>query len=474
VVTLQNKGPVSLTLYHDLVRIESAHLTGPDTDIEASGSASLKAQSFDLKLSANANLALLQKFDRDITSSGSAILATTVRGTVREPLLNGRLDLHDGSINYADFPNGISKANGTVLFNGNSASIRDLSAESGGGKIALRGFVTLSGTPRFALRANATSVRVRTQGVSIVGDGNINLTGTTQSSVVSGTATVTRLTYAPQTDVGSILSISSPPVATAAAPSPILDNMRLDIRVRTSDALAVQTSLAENLQANADLRVRGTMATPGVLGRVTVTGGQLVFFGSSYKVNSGSIGFFNPVRIEPILDMSLETVTQGVDVVLRATGPIDNIKLSYTSDPPLPFDEIVALLATGKTPTSDPTLLAKQPPQPDQSFQQMGESAIVGQALANPVANRLQRVFGVSQLKINPTFATGSQLPQAQVTLQQQIASNTTFTYVTALDNPNAQTIRVEFALNPEWSAVATRDLNGIFSVNLLYKRQIR
>jgi translocation and assembly module TamB len=207
---------------------------------------------------------------------------------------------------------------------------------------------------------------------------------------------------------------------------------------------------------------------------VTVTGGQLIFFGSSYKVNSGSIGFFNPVRIEPILDMSLETVTQGVDVVLRATGPIDNIKLSYTSDPPLPFDEIVALLATGKTPTSDPTLLAKQPPQPDQSFQQMGESAIVGQALANPVANRLQRVFGVSQLKINPTFATGSQLPQAQVTLQQQIASNITFTYVTALDNPNAQTIRVEFALNPEWSAVATRDLNGIFSVNLLYKRQIR
>jgi hypothetical protein len=28
--------------------------------------------------------------------------------------------------------------------------------------------------------------------------------------------------------------------------------------------------------------------------------------------------------------------------------------------------------------------------------------------------------------------------------------------------------------LNPEWSTVATRDLNGIFSINLLYKRQVR
>jgi translocation and assembly module TamB len=473
-VTLQNKGPVELTVNRQSVRIESAHLTGPDTDIEASGSASLEAQSFDLKVNANANLALLQNFSRDITSSGSAVLTTSVRGTVHEPLVNGRLELHDGSLNYAGFSNGLSKANGTVLFNGNSAAIREMTAESGGGKIVLRGFVTLSGTPRFGLRAAASSVRVRAQGVSIVTDGNINLTGTTEGSAVSGTATITRLTYAPQTDVGSILSGSARPAETAAAPSAILENMRLDVRIRTSDALAVQTSLAENLQASADLRVRGTAATPGVLGRITVTGGQLVFFGSSYTVNSGAIGFYNPVSIDPVLDLSLETQAHGVDVVLRVTGPIDNIRLSYTSEPPLPFDEIIALLAAGKTPTTDPTLLANQPAQPTQGFQQMGESAIIGQALANPVANRLQRVFGVSQLKINPTFATGSQLPQTQVSLQQQIASNLTFTYVTDLDNANAQTIRVEWALNPEWSTVATRDLNGIFSINLLYKRQVR
>ena len=33
-------------------------------------------------------------------------------------------------------------------------------------------------------------------------------------------------------------------------------------------------------------------------------------------------------------------------------------KWSYTSEPPLQFQEIVSLLATGRTPTSDPTLLA--------------------------------------------------------------------------------------------------------------------
>ena len=191
-------------------------------------------------------------------------------------------------------------------------------------------------------------------------------------------------------------------------------------------------------------------------------------------MNSGNISFYNPIRIEPILDLSLETQAQGVDVVLKVTGPIDNMKLSYTSDPPLQFQEIIGLLAAGQTPTSDPTLLANQPAEPSQGLEQMGESAIVGAAVADPVSSRLQRVFGISQLKIDPAFVNGSQVPQARLTLQQQVSSNITFTYVAALDDPNSTVIRVEWAFNQRWSAVASRDENGIVSVNLFYKKQFR
>jgi translocation and assembly module TamB len=238
--------------------------------------------------------------------------------------------------------------------------------------------------------------------------------------------------------------------------------------------MAVQASLAENLQADADLRVRGTASQPGVLGRVTVNEGQLVFFGAQYTVDTGTISFYNPIAIQPILDISLQTQAKGVTVTVRVTGPIDNMNLSYTSDPPLQFQEIVSLLATGKTPTSDPTILANQPTEPAQGFQQMGESAILGQAVANPVASRLQRVFGLTQFKIDPSFTSGSDVPTARLTLQQRITNNITFTYVSAIDDPNSTIIRVEWAFNPQWSAVATRDQNGIFSINFFYKRQFR
>lgn len=474
-IVIQNSGPLVATLDRSTVRIQQAHLTGAQTDIQAGGTLSLKARILDLKVNANADLAVLQKMNRDITSSGTVMLTTAVRGTTTKPVVNGRLELHSTSLTYASFPNGISNANGTVLFNGATASIRNITADSGGGKISLNGFLGFTDTLRFGVRAGVKKVRVRfQQGISLVTDADLHLTGQTQASGVSGTVTIDQVTYSPKSDFAGMLLRASPPVESRKKPSALLQNMKLDVRVRTSPAMSVQASAAENLQADADIRVTGRPLEPSVLGRVTITEGRLTFLSNTYTVNSGTITFSNPIRIEPVLNMSLETKAKGVDITLAVTGPVDNMKLSYTSDPPLQFQEIVSLLASGKTPTSDPNILANQPSTPPENLQQMGESALVSKALAQPVASQLQRVFGVSQLKIDPTFTSGSELPQARLTLQQQVASNITFTYVTALNDPNTQIIRIEWAFNHDWSATTSRDENGIFSINIFYKKQFR
>jgi translocation and assembly module TamB len=474
-MVLRNQGPIAATLDRGALKIESAHLTGPQTDFQATGTVPLNGQEMGISLSGNVNLAILEQFDQAITSSGNIVLAAGVRGSLAKPRLTGQVELHNAAFDYTDLPTGIWKANGVIALNGDSAVIRNLTAEAGGGQLSVTGSATLTSTLRFGLQAKASRVRIQVQqGLGVVASANLSLSGTTDNSTISGNVTVEQVSYASKTDLGSILSLAAPPVQAPSTPFPLFQTMRLDLRVRSSSALGVQSSLAQNLQLTADLRVRGSVAYPGVLGRMLITEGKLVFFGSTYTVNNGTIAFYNPVRIEPILDLNLETQTQGVDVVLKVTGPIDNMKLSYTSDPPLQFQEIVSLLAAGTTPTSDPTLLANSPQLPPQSFQQMGESAIVGRALADPVTNQLQRVFGVTQLKINPAFTSGSQLPEAQLSLQQQVSNNITFTYVTGLNTANAETIQVLWTFTPTWSAQALRDYNGIFSVTLIYKKQFR
>jgi translocation and assembly module TamB len=61
-------------------------------------------------------------------------------------------------------------------------------------------------------------------------------------------------------------------------------------------------------------------------GAINLTQGNLVFFGSAYKISSGTIS--TPNRIEPLLDISLETAAKGVTVVLTVTGPIDDRSLA--------------------------------------------------------------------------------------------------------------------------------------------------
>ena len=474
-VTIVNQGPVSIVMTRGAVNVQSAHLTGRNTDIQLTGGASLPAKTINATVNSNVDLGIARNFNRDIFASGKIVLNAVVRGTFSQPLVNGQLALQNVAASYASFPTGISNANGTVAFNGNNAQIQNITAEAGGGKITLSGFAGYSDLLRFGIRASANDVRIRVQeGVSVSISADVRLNGTEQNSIAAGTATLVQVTYSPQSDIGSILTRAAPPVQSPSTPSPFLDNMKLDIRVHTSAGMAVQASLAQNLRVDADIRVRGTASTPGVTGRVNIYEGQLVFFGATYTVDRGSISFFNPIRIDPVLDISLETTAQGVHVVLHVTGPIEDMHLSYTSDPPLQFQEIVALLAAGSTPTSDATVLAQQPQQPQQSFQQRGESALLGQAVANPVANQLQRVFGITQLKIDPTFTSGSTIPTARLTLQQRITQNLTFTYVEDLSDPNATIVKVEWAFSQRWSAVAQRDQNGIFSIVGFYKRRFR
>jgi hypothetical protein len=105
---------------------------------------------------------------------------------------------------------------------------------------------------------------------------------------------------------------------------------------------------------------------------------------------------------------------------------------------------------------------------------QTGESAVLGQAVANPVASRVQRVFGLSQFKIDPSLAGSNGQPTAKVTLQQKIANNITFTYITDVTESNSEIIRVQFDLGAKTSAVALRDFNGNVSVELFHKFQVR
>jgi translocation and assembly module TamB len=475
-VEFSNQGPILITLDKSVAKIDQMHMRGPHTSLDVSGSIDVANNTAPLQVSLNAtaDLGMLQTVSRSFYSSGTIAVNAVVRGAFAHPLLNGKIELHNANINYADAPNGLSNGNGVILLNGTTASIQNLTGESGGGKIVVAGFVGLS--PRaviYNLQARATKVRTRYGQVSVTTSADVTLTGNSNRSLLAGSVRVQRIAYSSSSDIGSLLYNASAPPSTTIESSPLLSSMRLDIRIVTASDVRVVTSFVQKLSLTSSLIARGTAAQPGLTGRVVFTDGQLVFFGNTYDVRTGTINFYDPSSISPILDLSLETVAQGVDVVLGVTGPVSDMKLSYRSDPPLTFQQIVQLLATNTTPF-DATIASQQPSPAPQSVSQMGESAILGQAVANPIASRVQRVFGLSQFKIDPSIAGSNGQPSARVTLQQKIASNLTFTYITDVTQTNSEIVRVTLDISAKTSVVALRDYNGNVSLELFYKFQKR
>ena len=472
---VHNVGPVVLAVDRSVVTVQNAKLTGPFADVSVTGTASLTGnRALDLRADGSLKMDLLKAFAPDIYSSGAITLAATVTGTIDRPTVNGRLDLRDTSVNLASLPSGISGANGVIMFNGTQAVIQNVTGESGGGKITLAGVVNYAG-PEVQVRVNATADHVRVpypDSISTEVSAKLSLTGTTSHSVLAGNITILDVALFARSDIGSLLTLAAiPPPALPAASPGFLSGMRFDVRIQTAPGVQFRTTLTQNLQADANLTLRGTWDHPGMLGQITITEGYILFFGSKYNIDQGTIAFYDPNRINPYLNVNLKTRVQGIDVTLSVTGPMDRMKLSYQSDPPMQVSDLIALLTSGRAPT-DPVLAGRMPATPTQTFEQAGASALFGAAVASPAAGRLQRLFGVTRFSVSPELVGTTNSTLATMTLQQQVTPDILFTYIHDATQPNPQIVRVEWTINHTWSAVAQRDNFGYFDFDIFWKKR--
>lgn len=473
---INNDGPISFSSLGRSVSIQSARLRAPDTQLSVAGTFSLAQQRpWDLRVNGNVNLAGLRAFSPDILASGVASLQATVRGELADPQVLGSMELRDASLNVQGIPNGLDKVNGRVLLDRTRATIDNrLTAESGGGGLSLSGFVEYAGDETFyRLTALANRVRIRyPEGVSTVADANLNLTGSAERSLLSGNVTVIRSGFTPRTDLGSLLAESSRAQAAPTQPNRFLSNMQLDVKVRTTSDTQFTTSVTSDLQADANLTLRGTGSSPAVMGRISVSQGDINFFGNKYTIRRGEINFYNPTRIEPVLDMDLESRVRGIAVIINFSGLVDRLNVSYRSDPPMQSSEIIALLTVGRSPTT--STVGTSQSVASGSFLESGANSLLGSAISAPISSQLQRFFGVSRVKIDPLITGLEGTPQARLTIEQQVSRDVTLTYVTNLNRSQQQVVRLEWNLSREWSLIALRDENGSFGVDFQLRKQVK
>jgi translocation and assembly module TamB len=469
-VHLVNLGPVHATLANAHVSLDPLHVTGEETDLHMQGGIDFKANKrLDLAASGSINLKLAETLDPDLTANGTTTFQVEAHGPLNNPGLRGRIDFQDASLALEDLPNSLSQLHGTLEFNEDRLEVRSLTAMTGGGLLSVSGYLAYQHGIFADLSVSGKGVRIRyPQGVSSLADANLKLQGTQSNLLLSGNIMVTRFTVSPDLDIAALATQAGriQPVAAPDAPS---NHVRLDVRIQSSPQLNFQNAYAK-LAGDVDLRLRGTLATPSLLGQVSITEGTATIAGTRYELQRGDITFTNPVRIEPSIDLNATARVEDYDVTLGLHGSLDKMTVSYRSDPPLPEADVVALLALGRT-QSEQQIYGQQQ---EQISANPTTEALLGGALNATVSSRVQKLFGAGAVKVDPNYLGVLGNSTTRITVEEQLSKYVTLTYATDVNTTAQQLLQAEIAVNRHVSLVVARDESGVFSMVVKAVRRYR
>jgi len=472
-VELKAGEPLRASLRGGVVTLDQLHITGEDTDLRAGGTIGVFGDSdvqggrLGLNASGSVSMALAHTFDPDLITSGKVTFKVAADGRMKQPSLTGNVQFKNVNVAVDGIPNGLSNLNGSMVFNENRLTVENVTAMTGGGQLKIGGSISYQKGIFADLTATGDNTRVRLYGLSATANASFRLQGGPQSVLLSGNVLVTR--FGVGADVDFAAFAGSGGVQAPSDPNSATNKIRLDVHVTSAPQLDFQNSYAK-LAGNVDLTIRGTVATPSVLGRIQITDGSATFAGTKYELERGTVYFSNPVRIDPTIDLDATARVENYDITIGLHGTTTNIKPTYRSEPPLTEADIFNLLALGRT--QEEAQLYQE--QQVQAGTDPTTSALLGGALNATVSSRVGKLFGAGSVKIDPAFVGTLGNSSARITVQEPLSKQLTLTFATNVNQTAEQLIQLQYQINQDTALVATRDESGVFSIVYKIRKRYR
>lgn len=455
--------PIQLDYVNDVLTVQPSEITGTDTDLRFGGRVPLQSGApASLSATGTLDLQLAEIFSPGLKSSGEIKFAINSAGNLSNPNLEGTVNVVNANFMPEDAPVGLENGNGVLTLTRDRLQVTSFTGSVGGGKIQATGAIIYRPAIQFSLALAGEDMRVLYANAIRVGASTkLALTGNFTSAYLRGDVQLTHLSFTPNFDLMSFVSQFSGGGGVSAPSGGLEQNLHLAINVQSTAQLDL-VSKGLSIQGNANLRVVGTADSPVILGRATISGGDIILNGNRFVLQSGSIEFVNPVETEPIVNLAAKTTIDQYNIDIRLHGPSTELQTTYNSDPALPPVDIINLLAFGKT-----TEAGAQTP----TTGTMGAESVVASGLSSQITSKVAKIAGISQLSIDPGLGeAGNTGPR--IAVQQRVTSNLFVTFSTYLSGTQDEQVQVEYRLTPKWSVSATRDQNGGFGFDALAHKE--
>jgi len=348
-------------------------------------------------LSGNGRLSGALKVDLTFTATGGAIGG------------NGAITIADGR--YFNLAEGLAirDINATFGVVGDRLEIRQFTARPrGDGEISASGFVQVD--PQLTLPVDVTIVAksariLDRRDMQATVSSNLRLQGSVaQGMTLAGTATVERaeinldanVNQGPEIAVLPVREINRPGGAAddkPRKPTPPGPETRLQIKINAPQSVFVR-GRGLDVEMGGALDVGGTISRPQILGALQLRRGSFSGVGRRLEFTRGTVSFPDPESIEPVIDFTASTRIESGTAEIVIAGRPSAPKVTMTSSPSLPQDEIMAQLLFGRS-TS-----ALSPLQMAEIGQSVGTlSGLTGSG--GGILDRLRKALGFDRLGVS-------------------------------------------------------------------------
>ena len=123
---------------------------------------------------------------------------------------------------------------------------------------------------------------------------------------------------------------------------------KFDVAIKTKDPFLIRGNLA-NGGAITDLQLAGTGLTPSLQGTVRLENVEATLPFSRLQIDQGFLYFDPSDSFNPKIDLHGTSLIRDYTIRVYVYGTSLAPEVIFTSEPPLPQEEIISLLATGTT-----------------------------------------------------------------------------------------------------------------------------
>ncbi|MCP4196946.1 MAG: hypothetical protein GY762_07315 [Proteobacteria bacterium] len=377
---------------------------------------------------------------------GQASAEVTLKGTLANPTIEGKVTLEETEIAVAGLSNPLTHINATLEFSDKDIHVNKFQFDSGRGTATATAEGTITAWNRYAIYAEIESKKLAL-GLS----GLPPLKMDTKINVDLGRA---EDTLAIDVRIGKTVVVVEDWVKGSVKPAPTNPNIVLvekkkrpkkkqettqtavDLKVATTTPLRLTGSLLDTTW-NVDLKVATGKEPTRIDGKANIVRGSFDILGNAFNVEEADLIFTEAAGGEPFLNMIATTDFPDTEVKATIRGRVSNPELTLTSIPAMSEADIFSLLLVGTTDM-------------DQGGSKSANLLAGVATMKAPVMKKAMRTAGISQFSVGDAREGEGQVMSVGTRLRPDLVMVVTIN-LNAKEGENESELRFKYDISKNW-----------------------